>query len=77
MSRRPRRLTWGATDEPSSKRPMRDSLLVYGGLALVVVAFAWLSGGSLVKALVVAIVFFVLASGWALLRLRRRTGAED
>lgn len=77
MSRRPRRLAWGLPDEPSSKRPVRDSLFVYAGLAVVIVVFALVSGGSLLKALVIAAIFFAVASGWLLRRSRRRPARKD
>jgi Flp pilus assembly protein TadB len=77
VSRRSRRLEWGRPDEPSSRRPVRDSLLIYAGFALVIVVFAWITGGSLVKAIVIAAVFYAVASGWVLWRSRRSSGTGN
>ena len=50
-----RRLRWDApTDQTMPKRPYRDTVLVYGGMAVVVVVIALLTGGGFVKALVIA-----------------------
>jgi hypothetical protein len=77
---RPRRLQWGLPEPPPPKHPYRDTLLVYGVLALLVVFFAWVTGGPIGKAFVVAAVVFVIASGWSVLhwrmRLRRAAAAE-
>ena len=60
-----RRLRWDApTDEAIPKRPYRDTVLVYGGMAVVVVLIALLTGGGFVKALVIAGAFFVVATLW-------------
>lgn len=67
------KLKWGGVpDRPPPKRPVRDTLLVYGGLAVVVVVAAWVTGGSVGNAVVVAAFFFVVASGWTLWRFRAR-----
>jgi len=57
---------------PIPERPYRDSALLYGGLAVVVLIFAALTGTDLVKAGLVAIGFFVAATAWAWWRLRSR-----
>ena len=72
MSKQPRRLQWGVPESPPPKHPYRDTLLVYGVLALIVVVLAWATGGSLVKAVVVAAAFFVIASAWNAYRWRAR-----
>ena len=73
MSTGKRRLRWGSLpDAPPPKHPVRDTLLVYAGLAVVVVLVAWVTGGSLRKAVVVAVLFFVAASLWSVWRLRGR-----
>ena len=50
-ARRPRRIP---------KRPYRDSAILYGVLAVAVVLFSAVTGGDLVRAVLVAIGFFVL-----------------
>jgi Flp pilus assembly protein TadB len=70
----PRRLRWGGRpDPPTTRHPYRDTALVYGGLAAVVVFVAWATGGGLAKAVVVAAVFFAIATGWSFYRIRRRS----
>ncbi|MDX6579274.1 MAG: hypothetical protein QOJ47_823 [Gaiellales bacterium] len=66
------KLHWGVPEPPPPKNPYRDTLLVYGGLSLVIVVIAWATGGSLAKALAVALLFFVAASGWTISRFRAR-----
>jgi membrane protein implicated in regulation of membrane protease activity len=56
--------------------PYRDSALVYGGLALVVVLLAALTGGSLARAVFVAAAFFVVAISWSWTRWRRELREE-
>jgi hypothetical protein len=63
-----RRLRWGLPETPRPKHPYRDTLLVYAGLAVFVVLFGWLSGGGVVKAIVVAIALFVIGSVYSLVR---------
>jgi hypothetical protein len=65
-----RRLHWGLPAAPPPKHPIRDTLLVYGGLAGVVVLVAWVSGGALGRAVVIAAAFFVAASLWNIWRFR-------
>jgi nicotinamide riboside transporter PnuC len=70
------KLEWGGVPEmPPPKNPYRDTLLVYGALSLVIVIVAWLTGGSVGKALGIAVLFFVVASGWTMYRFRARARA--
>jgi hypothetical protein len=71
-----RRLQWGVPEAPPPKHPYRDTLIVYGGLAILIVLVAWLSGGAVAKAAAIAVFFFVVASGWSLYRWRSRLRAE-
>jgi hypothetical protein len=66
----------GKEQAPLPKRPYRDAALVYGGLGVVVFLFAWLTGGALAKALVIALTFTLLATGWSWFRFRQRLTAE-
>ena len=72
MSRRPRFLYWHGPEQPPLRHPYRDTLIVYAGLALVIVVVAWLTGGNLANAAVIAIAFYVAASAWSLVSWRRR-----
>jgi hypothetical protein len=58
------------------RSPYRDSALLYGALALIIVGLALLTGGDMLRALVVACLFWIAATGWAWWRLRSRA-AED
>ena len=62
-----RRYRW-PTELPRPKHRYRDTLLVYLGMCIVVVLFAWLSGGSIVKGVVVAVILFAVASVYSLVR---------
>jgi hypothetical protein len=72
MDKGSRRLSWGLPAGPPARRPLRDSLLLYGAFAVVVVLFGVLTGGSAVRSVAIAAVFFVCAVGWTAWRLRRR-----
>jgi Flp pilus assembly protein TadB len=67
-----RRLEWGGPPEKPTTRPYRDTFLVYGALAVIVVLVAWATGGSLGRAVVVALFFFAAACAWNVYRLRAR-----
>jgi Flp pilus assembly protein TadB len=71
----PRRLRWSVPEGSSTRHPYRDTVIVYAGLAVIVVLVALATGGGIVRALVVAAVFFAVASSWAFYRLRRRARA--
>ena len=71
-----RRLDWGLPETPPPRHPYRDTLIIYGALAIVLVLIAWLTHGAVGKAAVVAGFFFVVASSWSLTRWRRRLRAE-
>jgi Flp pilus assembly protein TadB len=74
-----RKLEWGGPPHQPTKRPYRDTFLVYGVLAVIVVIVAWVTGGSLGRAVVVALIFFGAATLWNVYRLRTRKqgDAED
>ena len=65
-----RRLKWGVPETPPPKHPYRDTLLVYGGLAIVLVIVAWATGGGVKRAVGVAVIFFVVATAWTAYRFR-------
>jgi membrane protein implicated in regulation of membrane protease activity len=73
-----KRLQWGGVpDAPLPKHPYRDTLVVYAGLAFIIVLVAWLTGGSVLRAFVIAAVFYVIASAWSITRWRRRLREQD
>jgi hypothetical protein len=76
---KPRHLRWGLPESPVPKHPYRDSMLVYGFFAVLVVLLAWITGGPIGKAVVIATVVWAAASIWSIVRWRqqlRREAAE-
>jgi hypothetical protein len=61
---------------PSSKRPFRDTALIYGAFAVVFVVVAVATGRSPIVAVPAALGCFLVATGYAWWRLRRRFEAE-
>jgi hypothetical protein len=51
--------------------------MVYAGLALTIVLFAWLTGGRIRKAIIIAAAFFVVATAWSFRVWRRKLRAAD
>jgi Flp pilus assembly protein TadB len=74
-----RRISWPGPEEhePRSKRPYRDAAIVYAGLAALIVVGALVTGGSLVRALVTAALFYLVATAWTWVHLRRRRPKEE
>jgi membrane protein implicated in regulation of membrane protease activity len=57
---------------PIPEHPYRDTALVYGVMASVLVIVAALTGGDVARALVVGLAFFVVATAWSWWRFRDR-----
>ena len=72
-----RRRSWTAPPEPPPKRPYRDTALVFGGMALLIVLVAWVTGGDLLRAILIAALFFVVTTAWSWRRLRERLRAQQ
>jgi Flp pilus assembly protein TadB len=72
-----RRLKWGVPEQPPPKHPYRDTLLVYAVFAVLIVVVAWLTGGGVARAAVIAVVFYVVASVWSVSRWRTRLQREE
>jgi len=73
-----KRLRW---DPPEAKRslpkhPYRDSALLYGALAVLVVVISVATGGGFVRALVYAVVVFLIATAWSWRSWRNREREE-
>jgi Flp pilus assembly protein TadB len=60
----------------TSKRPYRDSALVYGAFAVIVLVVAVATGGRVLWAVVAAVGAFVFAMLWTWRSLRAREGEE-
>jgi Flp pilus assembly protein TadB len=57
-----------------SKRPYRDSALIYGSFALIVIIVAVVTGGRVLWAIVLAVGAFTFAMLWTRRSLRARQG---
>ncbi|HEX4680213.1 MAG TPA: hypothetical protein VH210_13530 [Gaiellaceae bacterium] len=73
---RPRRLFWGMPEQRAPKHPYRDTLIMYAVFALLIVVVAWLTGGGVGRAAMVAVLFYVVASAWSVSRWRTRLREE-
>ncbi|HTR96291.1 MAG TPA: hypothetical protein VMH61_00170 [Candidatus Acidoferrales bacterium] len=73
---RPRVFRWGMPETPTPQHPYRDTFLVYGAIAILIVLFGWLTGGNVVRAALVALAVFVAASAWSAASWRRRLRRE-
>ena len=73
-----RLIHWPGPEEGKrSKHPYRDAAVVYAGFALVIVVAAFLTGGSLRRAVITAVVVYIVATGWTWFHLRRRKAREE
>lgn len=70
MARRARGTRHDARPLPA--HPYRDAAIVYGVMAALLVLVASLTGGDAARAILVAVVFFVVATVWTWWRLRAR-----
>jgi hypothetical protein len=65
----------GVVREPAApipKHPYRDSAVLHLALALLLLLVAWLTGGDLTRAVVVAAAYVLIAVGWSWYRFRQR-----
>jgi membrane protein implicated in regulation of membrane protease activity len=69
---RKKRLRWGGSPRRVQAHPYRDSAIVYGILAAIVIGITALTDGNLQAALIIAPLLFVVATAYSWWRLRRR-----
>ena len=72
---------------PVPKRPFRDSAIFYGVLAVLFVLVVWATGGAVlprwddqqreIGGLLIAMLFFVVATGYSWWRFRQRIEEEE
>ena len=67
---------WDAPEEPLPERPYRNTVVLHAAFAAVIVLVAWLTGGDLARALIVAVLFFLVATAWSFWRWSRRIEEE-
>jgi hypothetical protein len=60
------------SDLPTPRQPYRGAVIFHAVLAGVILLVAAISGGDLVKTLVVAVAYFVAATAWSWFRFRQR-----
>jgi membrane protein DedA with SNARE-associated domain len=72
---------------PLPKRPFRDSAIFYGALSILFVLIVWATGGALlprwddeqreIGGLLIAIMFFFVATGYSWWKFRQRIEEEE
>jgi Flp pilus assembly protein TadB len=74
-----RRLDWDQDrrDRELPEHPYRDTALVYLGFAVLIVVVALATGGGLLRAVVIAGLFWICATGYGMLGQRRRRRARE
>ncbi len=73
----PGRRRRGPDNRPIPAHPYRDTALVYAGMGVVLVIVASLTGGQTLRAIVAALIFFVIATAWSWWGFRKRIRARD
>jgi membrane protein implicated in regulation of membrane protease activity len=68
---------WDTPDEPLPERPFRNTAIFHAALAGIIVLVAWLTNGPVDNAIVVAVLFFVVATGWSFWRWSKRLEEEQ
>ena len=68
---------WEAPSGSPPRRPYRDSAILYAALAVLVVVLAAVTGGNVVRAVVMGALFFVAATAWSWRRWRERLREEE
>jgi membrane protein implicated in regulation of membrane protease activity len=74
---RKKKLRWGGSPRRLPAHPYRDSAIVYGILAAVVLGVTALTNGNLGTALILAPLLFVVATAYSWWRLRQREREEE
>jgi hypothetical protein len=74
-----RRLRWEPPrrDRAIPKHPYRDTALVYGAIAVVIVILALATGGDVARAVIIAAVAYVAATLWSWRTWRNRLRDRD
>ena len=69
-----KRLDWSANSPPKEppRHPYRDTALVYLGFAVLIVVVATVTGGSFLRAILFAALFWVVATAYGVVSWRRK-----
>ena len=70
-------LRWESPPRALPRRPYRDSVVLYGAMAALLVVVAVATGGSVVRAVVIGAFFFVAATAWSWRRWRERLREKE
>jgi Flp pilus assembly protein TadB len=62
--------------DPVPKRAFRDSAIFYAVLACAIVGFGVLTDNELTQTIIIAVAFFVVATGYSWWRFRQRLARE-
>ena len=57
---------------PIPAHPYRDTALVYGIMAALLIIVASVTGGDILRAILVAVVFFLVVTAWSWWKFRER-----
>jgi hypothetical protein len=58
------------------RHPFRDTAILYGVLAVIIVVVSAVTGGGVARGIAIGVVFFVVATGWSWWRFRERLARE-
>jgi heme O synthase-like polyprenyltransferase len=72
-----KKLRWQLDERTLPKHPYRDSAIIYGSLATLVVAIAAATGGNVVKAVIVAAAVFLGATLYSWWRFRAKLQKQE
>jgi nicotinamide riboside transporter PnuC len=67
---------WEMPEEPLPAHPYRNTAILHVFFAGIIVLVAWATGGDLGKAVVIAVLFYVVATGWSFWRWSKRLEEE-
>ncbi len=67
---------WDMPEEPLPAHPYRNTAILHAFFAGIIVLVAWLTGGDLRDAVIIAVLFYVVATAWSFWRWSKRLEEE-
>ncbi len=64
-------------ERPIPAHPYRDTAVVYGAMAILLVVITWVTGGDVVRSIIVGAFVFVIATAWTSRTFRERIRQRD